>query len=191
MLYVRKTPEQEEFTKKRWPINDLCRCVSNIADVCTDMSASEEGPYKSMPEMTFDIHIYVRETPEQEEFTKKGWLINDLCRRVSDVCTDMSVSREGPYKSMPEMTFHIYLYVRGTPEQEEFTKKRWLINDLCPHARLLHPCNSSTNKRLNMQTHTHTLSMHPMHEPEEPSFEGELAGDSSNRGRPVARMFCS
>ena len=94
MLYVRKTPEQEEFTKKRWPINDLCRCVSNIADVCTDMSASEEGPYKSMPEMTFDIHIYVRETPEQEEFTKKGWLINDLCRRVSDVCTDMSVSIE-------------------------------------------------------------------------------------------------
>ena len=54
------------------------------------------------------------------------------------------------------MTFHIYLYVRGTPEQEEFTKKGWLINDLCPHARLLHACNSSTKKRLNMQTHTHT-----------------------------------
>ena len=75
MIYVRKTPEQEEFTKKRWPINDLCRCVSNTADVY--MSASGEGPYKSMPEMILDIHVYVRETPEQEEFTKKRWLIND------------------------------------------------------------------------------------------------------------------
>ena len=75
----------------------------------------------------------------------------------ADVCTDMSVSIERvSTKAWRKMTFHIYLYVRGTPEQEEFTKKGWLINDLCPHARLLHACNSSTKKRLNMQTHTHT-----------------------------------